>query len=187
MLFHASPIPELKVLTPHASNHGRPLVYFSRLKEYTLPYLSNAVEKYCKEQGFLHQGSYHTWASYGFTSAGVLELWEYYPGATADTYQGVSGYIYLVKETADCHPLPDIPYAVTSDQPLPVTGCEYIPDAYQALINAARQGHILLRRYEQNGPQELNWIQETITAEYQKSQDHPEYQAFLKAKFPFLI
>ena len=29
MLYHASPIGGLIVLTPHISNHGRPLVYFS--------------------------------------------------------------------------------------------------------------------------------------------------------------
>lgn len=43
MLYHASPTGGLTVLTPHVSNHGRPLVYFSKKRENVLVYLSNAV------------------------------------------------------------------------------------------------------------------------------------------------
>lgn len=44
MLYHASPTGGLTVLTPHVSNHGHPLVYFSNKRENVLVYLSNAVE-----------------------------------------------------------------------------------------------------------------------------------------------
>lgn len=30
MLYHASPTGGLTILTPHVSNHGHPLVYFSK-------------------------------------------------------------------------------------------------------------------------------------------------------------
>ena len=43
MLYHASPTGGLTVLTPHVSNHGHPLVYFSKKRENVLVYLSNTA------------------------------------------------------------------------------------------------------------------------------------------------
>lgn len=50
-LFHASQTPGIRVLEPRVSNHGKPLIYFSDCRENTLVYLSNAVEKFCREKG----------------------------------------------------------------------------------------------------------------------------------------
>ncbi len=77
MLYHASPIPNIKTLTPHTSNHGKPLIYFSQKPENVLVYLCNAVEKCCRENGFVHNGIYRKWGSYGFNSEGILVLDEY--------------------------------------------------------------------------------------------------------------
>ena len=60
MFFHASQAPNIKVLTPSISNHGKPLIYFTQKRENALVYLSNAVEKYCNESGIKHQGVYKT-------------------------------------------------------------------------------------------------------------------------------
>ena len=56
MYYHASPIKGIKVLEPRISNHNIPLVYFSTKRENTFVYLSNAVEKLCKEKGFIYEG-----------------------------------------------------------------------------------------------------------------------------------
>ena len=72
MLYHASPVGSLTVLTPHASNHGKSLVYFSQKRENVLVYLSNAVEKYCRDTGFVHTGRWEKWGPYGFDADGVL-------------------------------------------------------------------------------------------------------------------
>ena len=186
MLYHASPIPDIKTLTPHTSNHGKPLIYLSSKRENVLVYLSNAVEKCCRENSFPHVGSYHKWASYGFTKDGLLRLDEYYPNATEDTYKGVSGYIYTVSESSSCTPMQDIPFAFTSDSPIPTVSCEFVSDAYEALLSAANSGKLLLTSYEQNSPKMLDWIRTVITEEYEKSQDSPEYLFFLKTKFNFL-
>ena len=61
MYYHASPFGGITQLKPHVSNHGIPLVYFSKKRENVLVYLSNAVEKYCKETGFLYEGIYQKW------------------------------------------------------------------------------------------------------------------------------
>ena len=55
MYYHASQIKDIKVLEPRKSNHNIPLVYLSVKRENTLVYLSNAVEKFCKEKGFQHK------------------------------------------------------------------------------------------------------------------------------------
>lgn len=46
MYYHASPLKDLHILSPHTSNHGSPLLYLSAKRENTLPYLSNAIELY---------------------------------------------------------------------------------------------------------------------------------------------
>lgn len=186
MFYHASPVKDLKILTPRVSNHGRPLVYFSTRRENTLVYLSNAVEKFCRETGFTHEGPFHKWASYGFDCAGLLVLDEYYPGATRETYQGVPGYIYSVEQLPDYEWQRDVPNAVVTEKDVPVLACEYIPDAYEALLEAAGQGKIILRSYEDNSEKFLDWIHHTVREEYAGAEKQPEYRAFLKAKFDFL-
>lgn len=186
MYYHASRVPGIKRLIPHTSNHGRPLLYLSAKRENVLVYLSNAVEKYCRESGFVHNGIYRTWASYGFTRDKILRLDEYYPDAIADTYRGVSGFIYTTDDVTDCQRQEDIPYAVVTEEPAVVNGCEYVPDAYDAIIEAAGNNLIAIRRYETLGFGMQKWIEETVRNEYLSSEAHPEYRAFLKAKFAFL-
>ena len=186
MLYHASPTPDIKILTPHASNHGVPLIYLSSKRENVLVYLSNAVEKCCREKGFTHNGSYRKWATYGFNKEGLLQLQEYYPNATEDTYKGISGYIYTVNEDVRFKPMEDIPFAFACSTPVPVTSCEQIPDAYEALISAADAGKIELTSYQQNSEQKLKWIETVIRKEYEKYQNDPDYRFFLETKFSFL-
>lgn len=186
MFFHASQIPNIKVLTPHISNHGKPLIYLSRKRENTLVYLSNAVEKHCKQVKYEYHGIYKKWASYGFTKEGLLQLEEYYPNATIDTYKGISGYIYSTDNINNYNDQYDIPDAIITEHPVPVAKCEYIPDAYQAIMNAIKKGDIILHKYEENSEVKLAWIKEIIKSEYEQSDKHPEYRMFLKAKFDFL-
>lgn len=182
MLYHASPTAEIKTLHPHTSNHNTPLIYFSEKRENTLVYLSNAVEKYCRETGFKHEGIWEKWATYGFKD-GLLILEEYYPNAAKSTYSGVSGYIYHAEKDGSFEPQTDIPYAFISRNSVKTVGCEYIPDAYEALLSAAEKGQIVIKPYESNSPQKLEWIRETVKKEYEAAENHPEYRYFLKKHF----
>ena len=94
MYYHASPTAGIKTLEPRISNHGMPLVYFSKKRENVLVYLSNAIEKYCRKTGFAYDGPWQKWGPYGFEKDGRLRIEEYYPGMLKETYQGVSGYVY---------------------------------------------------------------------------------------------
>lgn len=183
MLYHASQTPNIKTLIPHTSNHGIPLVYFSSKRENVLVYLSNAVELFARKNGITSNSPIRKWASYGFDKNGILELDEYYPDATRQTYSGISGYIYTVDDTDDATPLKDIPFAFISKAPINTVKCEFIPDAYEALLAAQKEGKIKLNSYKNNSPKMLEWIKKTTLEEYNTYVDDTLYRAFLKDKF----
>lgn len=184
MLYHASTTAGIQVLEPRVSNHGAPLVYLSRKRENVLVYLSNAVEKFCREQGFAYDGVWHKWASYGFDKAGKLILEEYYPNALPETYEGVAGYVYHAEDVLNAAPI-GIPDAVAAAEPVPIIGCEYVPDAWAALCQAAEEDRITIMRYDQLSPKRLEWIRQTMLDEYTQSAQQPDYRFFICSKFPF--
>lgn len=186
MYYHASQTGDIKVLEPRISNHNIPLIYFSEKRENVLVYLSNAIEKYCKESGFVHNGKWHKWASYGFESDGTLIIDEYYPNALIDTYKGVSGYIYSAENVSVNEDRINISSAVTTSEPVVVTNVEFIEDAYDEIIRAAETGLIKIRRYEEMSDKMLRWIEKTIRDEYKNAENETDYRHFLKAKFSFL-
>ena len=138
MYYHASPVEGIMRLEPRVSNHGIPLIYFSKKRENVLVYLSNAVEKYCRETGFSQDGTWQKWGPYGFGKDGRLRLEEYYPDALEKTYKGVFGYIYYAENITDSGFETKIPDAATSSLPVDVNGCEFVPDALEAILEAER-------------------------------------------------
>lgn len=186
-IFHASGISGIEYLEPRVSNHGKPLVYFSVKRENVLPYLSNAVEKYCKEIGFVKSGGYYKWCSYGFTKNGILELQEYYPNAIVETYKGVSGYIYTASLNCKLRKQDDIPFSYCSEHKIKTDGYEFIPDAYNELTKAEGRGLIKIKYFEQNDENKLAWIKRTVISEYEKAKNIPEYKLFLEAKFKDIL
>lgn len=187
MYFHASNIKGLTVLEPYTSNHNVPLIYLSKKRENVLVYLSNAIEKCCKEEGFEYSGIWQKWASYGFDKDGIQRIEEYYPNALEETYKGVSGYIYYAKEIEDCGFQTQIPDAVTSEKSIVIEGCEYIEDAYKAICEAEKAGLVRIVRYDDTSEKMRTWIKETIVSEYEQASQHPEYRFFLEKKFSEVI
>ena len=187
MYYHASPIGNIKQLEPRVSNHGIPLIYFSKKKENVLVYLSNSIEKYCRETGFVYTGTCQKWGPYGFNKNGVQRLEEYYPNALETTYKGVSGYIYSAESIVESDFDLQIPDAATSSIPVEVTGVEFVPDAYEALLQAEKNGLITIMRYEEMSDKMREWNRKTIIEEYEGATDHPEYRHFLKGNFPDIL
>ena len=186
MLFHASQTPNIVTLEPRISNDNVPRIYFSDKRENVLVYLSNAVEKTCREDGFVHTGKWQKWASYGFTKDGRLQFDEYYENALEQTYKGVSGWLYTVEESDAIKPLPNIPHAFFAETPVPVASSEFVPDALQAMLEAEREGKIVITRYADLSEKMRKWICDTTFDEYRNAQDAPDYRYFLKKKYPFL-
>ena len=185
MYYHASPAADIRVLEPRTSNHGVPLVYFSKKRENVLVYLSNAVEKFCRETGYVHSGKWTKWGPYGFKN-GILQLDEYYPSAREETYRGVSGYVYHAGSIQEAEQDIEIPSAAVSAVPVVVDGVEFIPDACEAILDAERRGLILVRRYGDLSEQTLAWIRKTVREQYDQAGEQPEYRYFLKNKFDFI-
>ncbi|MBR6442277.1 MAG: hypothetical protein IKS46_01210 [Clostridia bacterium] len=187
MYYHASPVQGITRLEPRVSNHGIPLIYFSRKRENVLVYLCNAVEKYCRETGFAWDGPWQKWGPYGFTKDGRQCLQEYYPEAMERTYKGVSGYIYRAEEITDSGFEVKIPDAAASSLPVPVTGVEFVPDAYEAILQAERDGLIVIQRYGEMPDRMREWNIRTIREEYGAAADHPEYLHFLRGCFADIL
>ena len=186
MYFHASQAEGIEILKPRISNHGVPLIYFSTKRENVLVYLSNAVEKYCKETGFDYSGKWTKWGPYGFNKDGTQRIEEYYPNALIDTYKGVSGYIYAVEAITDSGLLLQIPDAAASRESVPVKYSEFVPDAYEAILTAEKEGLISILRYEDSSKAQLEWNERTIREEYKNAVGKPEYRHFIEGKFPFV-
>ena len=187
MYYHASPIKGITRLEPRVSNHGIPLIYFSKKRENVLVYLSNAIEKYCRDTGFSYDGKWEKWGPYGFDKDGRQRLEEYYPNALINTYKGVSGFIYSVETIVESDFALQIPDAAASSIPADVTGVEFIPDAYEAILQAERNALITILRYEEMSEAMKEWNERTIKEEYEKAVDHPEYRHFLRGNFPDVI
>ena len=187
LYYHASSVPGIKQLEPAVSEHGVPLVYLSRKRENVLVYLSNAVEKYCRETGFEYNGRYRKWGPYGFGRDGILYLEEYYPDALEKTYKGVSGYIYTADDITDSGFDTGITDTVTSSVPVEVSAAEFVPDALDAILQAEEEGLIRIVRYREMSDKKKIWLERVIREEYVSSADHSEYRHFLRGCFPEIV
>ena len=187
MYYHASQTKGIKELIPHLSSHNKPLVYFSEKRENVLVYLSNAIEKFCKENHFKWDGVWNKWASYGFGSDGIQIIQEYYPNALEETYKGVSGYIYCVQDIKNIEKQGDIPFAyITSDKVI-VDDQEFIEDAYEAILEEEKKGSIRIVRYEEFIKTKKDWLNKMIKNEYLNPDITPDYKFFLEKKFKDIL
>ena len=102
--FHASQIKGIQVLEPRISNHNLPLIYFSGQERKCIGIsLAMQSKKRVKREKFSVYGNLaQVGMVTGFTQDGRLQYEEYYPNALADTYKGVSGYIYSCNHLEKC-------------------------------------------------------------------------------------
>lgn len=187
MYYHASPIGGISRLEPRVSNHGIPLIYFSKKRENVLVYLSNAIEKYCRDTGFSYDGKWQKWGPYGFDQDDRQRLEEYYPDALEITYKGVSGYIYGVASIVEADFKIRIPDTAVSNVPVEIDSAAFVPDAYEAILQAEKEGLITIMRYKDMSEKIREWNRKTILEEYENAVDHPEYRHFLKGNFQNII
>lgn len=188
MYYHASPVKGIHVLEPKISNHNIPLIYFSNKRENVLVYLSNAVEKFCRENNFSYHGTWSKWGPYGFDSEGKLQYEEYYPNALEETYKGVSGYIYFcadIEEKIDFEL--NISNVFVSQKCVGISGCEYVMDAYSEILQAEKKGLLKIVRFDDFISEREQWLCRIIKEEYDGAADHPEYRFFLENKFKTII
>lgn len=176
-LYHGSDAGEIRVLEPRLADHGRPYVYLTTLREVAGIYLTDGGERPCY------------WFPYGYTRDGRAVYYELWPNGLKERAQGRSGWIYEAEaEESALETLPSNPKARLSAEPLPVSAAEYVPDVYEWLLEAERQGRMVLWRYEQFTPEQLAWWYKDILAAAKKENAPaaPErpFARLVREKFP---
>jgi len=68
-----------------------------------------------------------------------------------------------------------------------VSGVEFVPDAYEAILQAERDGLIDILRYEDMPEAMREWRERTIQKEFENAVEQPEYRHFLRGNFPDII
>ena len=181
MFYHASDTKGIDTLKPMGEDG---LVYFSTKRENTLVYLVNAVKKFCRDSGIKFEGAH--WGPYGFSKDGKIRISEYYKDALEKTYKGESAYIYMaedISDSGDCKYIRDV---ATSKEPVKVTGVEFVPDAYEAILEAEKSGLIEIVRYENMSKKSRDWQERTIREEFKNAKTN-DYKAFLSANFAEIL
>ena len=80
-----------------------------------------------------------------------------------------------------------IPDTAASSLPVDIDAAEFVPDAYEAILQAEKDGLITITRYEDMSEKMKEWNEKAIREEYENAADHPEYRHFLKGNFPKII
>lgn len=184
IFYHASPVPNIEELLPFKSNHGT-YVYFSSKKANILVYLSNPIEKFHKDNNIPHEGKFSKWASYGFKD-GKPVLEEYYPNATEDGYKGVGAYIYYCHDNDDIKLLNDLQDVYVSEKPVKPFKVEYIPDVYEAILEAEKAGDLSIMRFENADKKRLAWIKKYMQEIYDHTYMYDTHRNFMESKFDYL-
>lgn len=141
--YHCSPTPGLTVLEPRKPQFSeKPArVYMTTLLPMALMYGIRNYEY-----------------TYGYTKEGQIYLDEYFPDALL-LYRYRSASLYLCDPAS---PAPTkIPNEAVSEEAVPVLQEIFIPDVYEALLEQARLGTLVIRRYHELPERGLRWIRDT--------------------------
>lgn len=178
-LYHGSNTGGIKSLQPKQADHDRPYIYMTTIDVVAAFYLCNAVEK-----------PYY-WFPYGFEK-GNMEVpiyHELYPNALREVSEGVHGYLYEVEaDETQVLPFPNIPCARLGTEPITVTNCIEVEDAYALFTEYMKQGKMKLGRFEDKSSTELqNWydnLYDYIKGKNMSDTPDCSYALFIKEKFP---
>ena len=178
ILYHGSNTGGIQVLQPRLADHDRPYIYMTTDDEIAAFYLCNRVER-----------PYY-WFPYGFDKdTGVPVYHELYPSALKEVSEGVSGYIYTVDaDENQVIPFKNIPTARLATQPLAVTDCKEVKDAWLLFLEFEKQGRVKIARFEDKTPRQLeNWynmIESYIREKDMIKTPDCSYAKFVREKFP---
>lgn len=133
---HGTTVPRLSVLRPFAnpdSNLAHPCVYLSTDRALASLYVWNRPFK---------------WMTFEIGEDGLPVYFESFPHGLETFYAGVTGCLYTCEGTFETDERTTIRHAVVCRQPVPVAAAEEVPDALERILRFAREGKLLLHRYE---------------------------------------
>lgn len=178
ILYHGSNAGNIKQLKPKQADHDRPYVYMTTIEVVAAFYLCNPVER-----------PYY-WFPYGFERGSDIPIYhELYPNALKEVSEGVSGYIYeVLAEENQVIPFKNIPCARLATEPIEVTNCIRVENAYDLFMDYVKQGKMKVGRFEDKSKQQLEWWY-SCGVEYLKEKrmiETPDcsYASFIKLKLP---
>lgn len=180
ILYHGSSTENIKVLIPNQADHDRPYVYMTTIDVVAAFYLCNAVER-----------PYY-WFPYGFERGSGIPIYhELYPNALKEVSEGVSGYIYEVHaEESQVIPFKNIPCARLATEPVQVTKCVRVENAYDLFTQYVIQGKMKIGHFEDKSNRQLEWwyscIVEYLGEKNMIATPDCSYASFVKEKFPQL-
>ena len=176
-LFHGSTTGGICILEPRLADHERPFIYLSTNDVVASFYIVNAVER-----------PYY-WFPYGFSRNNIPIYHELYPDALREVAEGKSGYLYEVEaEDSQLEPFLQIPCARLGTSPLTVVHCVDIPDAHDWFLQLEMENRLIIWRYENWKPGQLEWwdnhLIQYLTKKNMKDIPDCSYAKFVQEKFP---
>lgn len=132
MLYHVSPTPGITVLEPRRSTHGTAYVYA----------IADRVT------GLLFGAKQDDFDFCINVEAGEPALWECYPGALRERYEGKSCTVYEVEEDGFLQGQTGWEPEWVNPEPVRVKKETPVPDLLSELLLAEKNGALVIRRYE---------------------------------------
>lgn len=174
--YHGSIVPNLKTLYPMYSPHGNAgssCIYLTSTKELAVLYLW--VRKFM-------------WLTYSFDKiTNKIVYTESFIHSLEEFYSDVKGYIYTCEVEGDVENKSKINNAITYYEPLEITDCETVENAYLKIIEYQRNNNIIIRKYSDLTDEEHrtnhNMIKNAIKNLELIKGKHP-LSTFVERKFP---
>lgn len=133
MLYHVSPVTGLKTLKPHVSTHKKAYVY--------------AIEDEVTGMLFgVHKDDFDFIIS--TDREGVSHVYECYPGAFQNTYQGKGCSVYKVEEEGFQRGMTTWSVELVCEKEVEVIDETVVEDLYQRLLEEEQKGRLRIHRYE---------------------------------------
>lgn len=134
-LYHVSKVPDLKILEPRVSTHGKAYVYATTNLEFALFF-----------GGIQSAGDFD--GMYGLKD-GVPYFYEAYEGALKRRFDGATCYIYEVDPSTFEKDKTSFKGEVVSEKAVKVINCEVVDNLYQHLLQLNERGKMQLRFFEE--------------------------------------
>ena len=147
-LYHVSSIPDLKILEPRVSTHGKPYVYATENLEFAMLFGSK------KSNGDFD-------GTYGIND-GKPFFYEAYPGALKRRFSGEECYIYEVDSANFEKGKTSFSGEVVSEKPAKILNCKKVNDVYQYLLNEISAGKMIFKQYDDSDKEYVSMMEEYI-------------------------
>lgn len=176
-LYHVSNTPNLKILEPRISTHGKAYVYATPYLELAL--LFGSKKSYGDFDGI-----------YGINKQGKPYFYEAYLGAFKRRFEDETCYIYELKSDTFKAGETSFNAEVVSEQPVEILNCTEVKDLYKYLIKVIGEGNIEFKEYsvDENYQKMIkNHIKNRLLLFNILKKKDSEIYRFCKQKFPDLV